>query len=52
MLAIGGTAVMAWIAAGIYRRAVLKSGQRVKLSDLRGGSRRSRRPPGPIVDPA
>jgi ABC-2 type transport system permease protein len=52
MLAIAGTAVMAWIAAGIYRRAVLKSGQRVKLSDLRGGPRRSRRQPGPIVDPA
>jgi ABC-2 type transport system permease protein len=52
MLAIGGTAVMAWIAAGIYRRAVLKSGQRVKLTELRGGPRRPRRRPGPIIDPA
>ena len=52
MLSIAGTAVMAWIAAGIYRRAVLKSGQRVKLSDLRGGPRRPRLKPGPLVDPA
>jgi ABC-2 type transport system permease protein len=52
VLAIGGTAVMAWIAAGIYRRAVLKSGQRVSLRDLRGGRRSTRPRPGPMVDPA
>ncbi len=39
-LSIAGTAVMAWFAAGIYRRAVLRSGQRVSLRDLRGGPRR------------
>lgn len=47
-ISIGGTVVMAWFAAGIYRRAVLKSGQRVSLRDLRGGPRRSR--PTPVVD--
>lgn len=52
VLAIGGIALMAWFAAGIYRRAVLKSGQRVSLRDLRGGPRRSRTKPGPMVDPA
>ena len=30
-LSIGGTVLMAWFATGIYRRAVLRSGQRVKL---------------------
>jgi ABC-2 type transport system permease protein len=52
VLAIGGIAVMAWFAAGIYRRAVLKSGQRVRLRELRGGPRRPRPKPGPLVDPA
>jgi ABC-2 type transport system permease protein len=53
VLAIGGIALMAWFAAGIYRRAVLKSGQRVRLSELRGGPRRPRpTQPGPVVDPA
>jgi len=53
VIAIGGIALMAWLAAGIYRRAVLKSGQRVRLSDLRGGPRRTRPTrPGPVVDPA
>jgi ABC-2 type transport system permease protein len=51
VLAIGGIALMAWFAAGIYRRAVLKSGQRVSLRDLRGGPRRPRTKPGPMVDP-
>ena len=32
---LAGTAAIAWFAAGIYRRAVLRSGQRVRLSDLR-----------------
>jgi ABC-2 type transport system permease protein len=50
--AIAGTVVMAWFAAGIYRRAVLKSGQRVSLRDLRGGPRRSRPKSTPTVDPA
>jgi ABC-2 type transport system permease protein len=35
VLSIAGTAVVAWFAAGIYRRAVLRSGQRVSLRDLR-----------------
>jgi ABC-2 type transport system permease protein len=52
VLAIGGIAVMAWFAAGVYRRAVLKSGQRVRLRELRGGPRRPRPKPGPLVDPA
>jgi ABC-2 type transport system permease protein len=52
VLAIAGTVVMAWFAAGIYRRAVLKSGQRVSLRDLRGGPRRSRPKSTPTVDPA
>jgi ABC-2 type transport system permease protein len=34
VLAVGGIAAMAWIAAGIYRRAVLRSGQRVSVRDL------------------
>jgi ABC-2 type transport system permease protein len=51
-LAIGGIALMAWFAAGVYRRAVLKSGQRVRLRELRGGPRQPRSKPGPIVDPA
>ncbi|HSZ37556.1 MAG TPA: ABC transporter permease, partial [Acidimicrobiales bacterium] len=52
VLAIGGIAAMAWFAAGIYRRAVLKSGQRVSLRDLRGGPRRTRPKPTSVVDPA
>jgi len=52
VLAVAGTVVMAWFAAGIYRRAVLKSGQRVSLRDLRGGPRRSRPKSTPTVDPA
>jgi ABC-2 type transport system permease protein len=52
-ITIGGTAVMAWFAAGIYRRAVLRSGQRVSLRELRGSNPRRPRPkPGPMVDPA
>jgi ABC-2 type transport system permease protein len=48
-ISIAGTAVMAWFAAGVYRRAVLKSGQRVSLRDLRG--RPGRRTRGPVIDP-
>ncbi len=40
VLCILGTVAMAWVASGIYRRAVLRSGQRVHLRDLR--SRRVR----------
>jgi ABC-2 type transport system permease protein len=47
VLSIAGTAVMAWFATGIYRRAVLRSGQRVKLLDLR--SRPRQRAPRPAV---
>jgi ABC-2 type transport system permease protein len=39
VLSIVGTALMAWFAAGIYRRAVLRSGQRVSLRELRSHSR-------------
>jgi ABC-2 type transport system permease protein len=39
VLSIVGTAVMAWFATGIYRRAVLRSGQRVSLRELRGRPR-------------
>jgi ABC-2 type transport system permease protein len=35
ILSLVGTAFVAWFAAGIYRRAVLRSGQRVSLRDLR-----------------
>ena len=35
VLSLAGTAAVAWFAAGIYRRAVLRSGQRVSLRDLR-----------------
>ena len=45
LITIAGTVVMAWFAAGIYRRAVLRSGQRVSLRDLRGGPRRPRPQP-------
>ncbi len=48
-LSIVGTAIMAWFAAGVYRRAVLQSGQRVSLRSLRGGPRRTK--PSPVVDP-
>ena len=34
ILSIAGTALVAWFAAGIYRRAVLRSGQRVSLREL------------------
>jgi ABC-2 type transport system permease protein len=34
LISIGGTALMARLAAGIYRRAVLRSGARVHLRDL------------------
>jgi ABC-2 type transport system permease protein len=49
VISLVGTAMMAWVAAAVYRRAVLKSGQRVRLRDLRGGPRR--RPPTPAIDP-
>jgi ABC-2 type transport system permease protein len=42
LLSVAGTVAMAWGAAGIYRRAVLRSGQRVRLGDLTTGSWRSR----------
>jgi ABC-2 type transport system permease protein len=48
LITLVGTAGMAWVAAGIYRRAVLRSGQRVRLRDLMpssSGRRRGR--PGP-----
>jgi ABC-2 type transport system permease protein len=35
IISLAGTALIAWFAAGIYRRAVLRSGQRVSLRDLR-----------------
>jgi ABC-2 type transport system permease protein len=34
IISLAGTAGMAWVASGIYRRAVLRSGQRVRLRDL------------------
>jgi ABC-2 type transport system permease protein len=34
VISLVGTAGMAWLASGIYRRAVLRSGQRVHLRDL------------------
>jgi ABC-2 type transport system permease protein len=34
ILSLAGTAGMAWVASGIYRRAVLRSGQRVRLRDV------------------
>ncbi|HEY6472643.1 MAG TPA: ABC transporter permease [Acidimicrobiales bacterium] len=48
-LSVLGTAVMAWFAAGVYRRAVLQSGQRVSVRSLRGGPRRPK--PSPVIDP-
>jgi len=42
LLSVAGTAAMAWGAAGIYRRAVLRSGQRVRLGDLFGRAQRPR----------
>jgi len=39
LISIAGTAALAWAAAGIYRRAVLRSGQRVRLRDLTRGPR-------------
>ena len=44
ILSLAGTAGMAWLASGIYRRAVLRSGQRVHLRDLVSRPPR-RRPP-------
>ncbi len=45
LLSLAGTAVMARFAAAIYRRAVLRSGARVRLGELWGRpSRRSRTP--------
>ncbi len=43
ILSVAGTVGMAWLASGIYRRAVLRSGQRVHLRDLvsRGPRRRT-----------
>ena len=40
VISIVSTAAMARAAAGIYRRAVLRSGQRVRLRDLTAGVRR------------
>ncbi|HXY28990.1 MAG TPA: ABC transporter permease, partial [Acidimicrobiales bacterium] len=45
LLSVAGTAVLAWGAAGIYRRAVLRSGQRVRLGDLFARAQRPRRRP-------
>ncbi|HXZ61882.1 MAG TPA: ABC transporter permease [Acidimicrobiales bacterium] len=45
LLSVAGTAAMAWGAAGIYRRAVLRSGQRVRLGDVLGASARRRKAP-------
>jgi ABC-2 type transport system permease protein len=42
VISLGGTALMAWAAAGVYRRAVLRSGQRVRLRDLTAGWSRLR----------
>ncbi len=39
LLCLAGTAGMAWGAAGIYRRAVLRSGRRVRLRELMSGGR-------------
>jgi ABC-2 type transport system permease protein len=43
IISLAGTAGMAWVASGIYQRAVLRSGQRVRLRDIT--SRRPRRSP-------
>jgi hypothetical protein len=43
LISIACTVAMALVAAGVYRRAVLRSGQQVRLRDLvrrPGGSRR------------
>jgi ABC-2 type transport system permease protein len=37
LISVAGTVLMAWVAAGIYRRAVLQSGQRVRLRQLTSG---------------
>ncbi len=42
VLCLAGTVAMAWAAAGIYRRAVLRSGGRVRLSELFGSRGRGR----------
>ena len=44
LISIAGTVAMARLAAGIYRRAVLRSGGRVHLRDLWARRRRSTRP--------
>jgi ABC-2 type transport system permease protein len=49
LISIAGTALMAWFATGIYRRAVLRSGQRVSLRDLRRGPRQPPRQPSPAA---
>ncbi len=49
VLSIAGTGVMAWFATGIYRRAVLRSGQRVSLRDLRNRSGSGQRQPRPAA---
>jgi len=36
------TAAVAWLAAGIYRRAILRTGQRVRLREVISGGRTSR----------
>jgi ABC-2 type transport system permease protein len=52
LITLASTAVMAWVAAGIYRRAVLRSGQRVHLRDVWPGSRQSRGGSVGVVEPA
>jgi ABC-2 type transport system permease protein len=43
VISVASTVAMARAAAGIYRRAVLQSGQRVRLRDLTAGVRRRER---------
>ena len=42
LISLAATAFMAWAAAGIYQRAVLQSGQRVRLAQVTSGLRRRR----------
>jgi ABC-2 type transport system permease protein len=42
LITIAGTALMAWAAAGVYQRAVLQSGQRVRLRQVTSGLTRRR----------
>jgi ABC-2 type transport system permease protein len=47
LISLAGTALMAWAAAGVYQRAVLQSGQRVSLRQVRlGWARRNTPAPG------